>query len=135
MIFTNGCFDILHRGHIHLLTEARNLGDWLVVAINDDKSVRRLKGENRPINTLEDRTVVLNALECVDRVIPFTGEEDLLEIINEIKPDLLVKGGDYKAKEIVGSEMVKVKIIPYLDGHSTSIILQGQQDGKLYTIE
>jgi len=124
LIFTNGCFDILHRGHIHLLTEARNLGDWLVVAINNDESVKRLKGESRPINTLGDRTIILDALGCVDIVIPFTGEEDLLDIINEIKPDLLVKGGDYKADEIVGSELVDVKIIPYLNGYSTSTILQ-----------
>jgi len=120
IVFTNGCFDIIHRGHIELLKKAKEYGDILIVAINTDDSVRRLKGNNRPINTCEDRAFVLNALLFVDAVTSF--EEDTpFEILNEIKPDVLVKGGDYKIEEVVGRDIVeKVIIIPFVKGYSTS---------------
>ena len=128
IVFTNGCFDILHAGHIKLLKNAKDLGDILVVAINTDESVRRLKGKNRPINELSDRAKVLAGLEVVDYVVPFS-ELDPAKIIRQIKPDILVKGGDWKAKAIVGKEFVesyggRVVTIPYLKGYSTSRLLE-----------
>lgn len=106
VVFTNGCFDILHAGHVSYLKRARELGDLLVVGVNSDDSVRRLKGETRPINTLNDRSLLLSALEFVDYVVPF--EEDTpYELIREIVPDILVKGGDYNLEDIVGREIVE----------------------------
>ena len=127
-VFTNGCFDILHAGHVSYLKKARKLGDRLVVGINSDESVRRLKGDERPINKLEDRVAVLSALECVDEVIPF--EDDTpLELIKRVHPDILVKGDDYAVNNIVGAEFVLsyggvVKTIPLLEGRSTSGIVK-----------
>jgi len=128
IVFTNGCFDILHAGHIKLLKNAKDLGDILVVAINTDESVRKLKGKGRPINELSDRAKVLASLEVVDYVTPFS-ELDPAKIIREIKPDILVKGGDWKTKVIVGKEFVesyggRVVTIPYLKGYSTSGFLE-----------
>ena len=128
VVFTNGCFDIIHAGHIHLLASARALGDFLFVGLNDDDSVRRLKGPRRPINPLEARAAVLSAIRYVDRVVPFS-EDTPLELIKAIKPDVLVKGGDWKEDEIVGAEFVKSKggrviIVPYLEGYSTTAILR-----------
>lgn len=127
IVFTNGCFDIIHRGHIELLKKAGEYGDILIVAINTDDSVKRLKGDNRPINTCEDRAFVLNAIMFVDAVTSF--EEDTpFEILNEIKPDVLVKGGDYKPEEVVGRDIVeKVVIIPFVKGYSTSNIITSSQ--------
>ena len=102
IVFTNGCFDIIHAGHVSYMKAAKKLGDILVVGLNDDDSVRRLKGEGRPVNTLDDRMMVLLAMESVDFVIPFS-EDTPLELIKRITPDVLVKGGDYKPEEIVGS--------------------------------
>ena len=128
IVFTNGCFDILHEGHVTYLEEARKCGDKLIVAINDDESVRRLKGDLRPINSLESRTKVLMALSSVDYVVSFS-EDTPIELIKEITPDFLVKGGDYTSKEIVGSDYVqknggKVLTIDFVEGFSTSKLIE-----------
>ncbi len=127
LVMTNGCFDILHAGHVQYLQQAKQLGDYLLVAVNDDASVSRLKGNDRPVNKLEDRMLVLDALESVDWVIPFTDDtpEDL---INKVLPDILVKGGDYQVDEIAGADSVlknkgEVRILPLLEGCSTSHII------------
>lgn len=127
VVFTNGCFDVLHKGHAHLLREASTFGDMVVVALNSDNSVRRLKGDDRPINHLQDRAEMLSYFSSVDWVVSF--DEDTPEaIIQHLNPDVLVKGGDYQADEIVGSKYVlerggEVKIIPFVDGYSTSNII------------
>ncbi|MFH1312792.1 MAG: D-glycero-beta-D-manno-heptose 1-phosphate adenylyltransferase [Candidatus Eisenbacteria bacterium] len=127
-VFTNGCFDILHRGHVELLRAARNLGDQLAVGINSDDSVRRLKGEKRPIVLEDDRTAVVAALESVDFVTVF--DEDTPErVITVLLPDVLVKGGDYAIDEIVGRKQVeesggKVVRLPLHGGHSTAKLLR-----------
>lgn len=128
IVFTNGCFDILHVGHIRLLNWAKSLGDILVLGINSDQSVQKLKGLNRPINTLNDRLEVLNALKMIDLVIPFN-QETPLELIIDSKPDILVKGGDYQKNEIIGAKEVEswggiVKIFPFVEGKSTTNILK-----------
>ncbi|MBN6209040.1 D-glycero-beta-D-manno-heptose 1-phosphate adenylyltransferase [Ralstonia pickettii] len=123
IVFTNGCFDILHRGHISYLKDARKLGDVLIVGLNSDASVKRLKGENRPVNSEEDRAVVLSALEYVDYVVIFD-EDTPYELIREIGADILVKGGDYEGKNVVGSDLVKeVRLIKFLEGKSTTSII------------
>jgi D-beta-D-heptose 7-phosphate kinase/D-beta-D-heptose 1-phosphate adenosyltransferase len=131
---TNGCFDILHAGHVQYLTQARQLGDRLIVAINDDESVRRLKGNHRPINHLEKRMAVLNALSCVDWVVPFS-EETPEELICQILPDILVKGSDYQVHEIAGSDCVlahggQVLTLDYLEGCSTTDIVAALEQAK-----
>jgi len=120
IVFTNGCFDIIHVGHVKYLEEAKKLGDVLVVGINSDKSISRLKGENRPINSLKDRSYILASIKSVDYVIPF--EEDTpIELINAIVPDILVKGGDYKNKNVVGEEIAKKLIlVDFVKGKSTT---------------
>jgi len=128
IVMTNGCFDILHPGHVAYLEQARALGDRLVVAVNDDESVKRLKGHERPINNLETRLRMLSALKSVDWVVAFT-EDTPERIITQINPDILVKGGDYQINEIVGAEFVlenggEVKVLTFLDGHSTSKIIE-----------
>ena len=127
VVFTNGCFDLLHGGHVHLLTCARRQGDILVVAVNEDDSIRRLKGAGRPIFPLEERIEILSALECVDALISFS-EETPLRLIHEILPDVLVKGGDWKPEEVVGKPEVeaaggRVVIVPYRPGRSSSGII------------
>ncbi len=124
MVFTNGCFDILHVGHVRYLKEARGLGDFLVVAMNTDESVRGLKGPDRPVNKEEDRAEVLASLNCVDYVILF-GTETPLDLIEKIGPDVLVKGGDWPVEKIVGSRFVLAKggevlSLPFHSGHSTT---------------
>lgn len=124
IVFTNGVFDLLHRGHVTYLQQARKLGTLLVVALNGDDSVKRLKGPKRPLNTLSDRLVVMAALESVDYVTWFDSDTPL-ELIQLLKPDVLVKGGDYKLQEIVGYADVtnrggKVKSLSFIDGHSTT---------------
>lgn len=127
LVFTNGVFDIIHRGHIDYLNRAKALGDYLVVALNSDASVKRLKGEERPINKLEDRAFVLANLKAVDFVVSF--EEDTpFEIISAIVPDVLVKGGDWKIDQIVGRDIVeanggKVYSLPYIENYSTTSII------------
>ena len=124
IVFTNGCFDILHPGHIHILSKAKSLGDILVVGLNSDLSVKKLKGDKRPLVSEDDRSRVLLSLRFVDCVIIFN-ELTPLKVIKKIKPDFLVKGGDYNENDIVGSDFVKayggqVEIIKFLDGYSSS---------------
>ncbi len=120
IIFTNGCFDIIHRGHVTYLKNAKALGDILVVGLNSDNSVKRLKGLSRPVNNEQDRALVLEALECIDYIVIF--EEDTpLNLIKNIMPDILVKGGDYKAEDVIGREYAgKVEIIDFVEGYSTT---------------
>ncbi|MES9853738.1 MAG: bifunctional D-glycero-beta-D-manno-heptose-7-phosphate kinase/D-glycero-beta-D-manno-heptose 1-phosphate adenylyltransferase HldE [Candidatus Thiodiazotropha sp. L084R] len=132
IVMTNGCFDILHEGHVRYLQQAKQLGDRLVVAVNDDDSVRCLKGEGRPINTVEQRMAVLAGLASVDWVVPF-GEDTPESLICEIKPDLLVKGGDYKPEEIAGYDCVvknggAVQVLDFLPGVSTTRIVEAMRD-------
>lgn len=123
IVFTNGCFDILHRGHVEYLKASRQLGDRLIVGVNSDSSVRRLKGKERPFNTVDDRVAVLKALRFVDQVEVF--EEDTpLRLIEQIKPDIITKGGDYEERGVVGYGISKVVIVPFLSGYSTTGILQ-----------
>jgi D-beta-D-heptose 7-phosphate kinase/D-beta-D-heptose 1-phosphate adenosyltransferase len=131
VVMTNGCFDILHAGHIAYLEEAKNLGDKLIVAVNDDNSVKQLKGSMRPINSLNDRMMVISGLACVDWVISFS-EETPLSLIKNIKPDVLVKGGDYSIDGVVGGEEViqnggEVKVLSFKKGFSTSAIIKKLQ--------
>jgi rfaE bifunctional protein nucleotidyltransferase chain/domain len=124
IVFTNGCFDILHVGHIRLLNDAKKLGDILVVGINSDFSIKKLKGKDRPINIESDRKIILESLKAVDFVFIF--EEDTpLNLIKKIKPNILVKGGDYSESNIVGSDFVKnnggeVKTLSFHYGYSSS---------------
>jgi D-beta-D-heptose 7-phosphate kinase / D-beta-D-heptose 1-phosphate adenosyltransferase len=132
LVFTNGCFDILHRGHVEYLFAARALGDALVVGVNTDASVRRLKGEGRPVVSLEDRLFVLAGLACVDAVTPF-GEDTPRDLIAALLPDILVKGGDYEADAVVGGQEVRaaggeVRILPFVGGRSTTGIIQQLRD-------
>ena len=127
--FTNGCFDILHRGHIQYLDKARKSADFLFIGVNDDNSVKKLKGKNRPINSLKDRMNFLNRATLDDAFIIKFSESTPLRLIKRIKPDILIKGGDYKANQIVGNEFVKknngeIKIIPFLKGYSTSNLIK-----------
>lgn len=128
IVFTNGCFDIIHKGHVLYLDEARKLGDILIVGLNSDQSVKRLKGKTRPVNSEKDRAIVLNALSSVDHVSIF--EEDTpYELIKAIQPDVLVKGGDWKIEEIVGSDIVIQKggdvfSLNFYDGYSTTKIIR-----------
>lgn len=140
IIMTNGCFDILHTGHISYLQQARQLGDCLVVAVNDDQSIKRLKGDTRPLNPLADRMTALNALQCVDYVVPFV-EDTPRALIANLLPDVLVKGGDYQVSDIAGAQEVidnggDVKIIPFVPGYSTTsfiekMITQKQSAGEV----
>jgi len=124
VVFTNGCFDILHSGHVKYLQEARSYGDMLIVGLNSDASVKRLKGEGRPINSQEDRAIVLAALEAVDFVVIFD-EDTPYELIKRVKPDILVKGGDYEGKEVVGSDIAKeTRLVQFVEGKSTTKIIQ-----------
>ena len=132
IVFTNGCFDILHKGHIKTLFEAKRIGDILVVGINDDASIRRLKGFDRPIIPLDSRLAVLASLEYVDYVIPFS-EDTPLEIIKLVRPKVLFKGGDYDEDEIVGRDLILklggfVKIIDQIQGFSTTDIIHKIQN-------
>ncbi len=130
IVFTNGCFDILHFGHISYLREAKSYGDILVVGLNSNESVRRLKGDSRPINDENDRAQILRELECVDFVIIFD-EDTPLNLIAQIKPDILVKGADYKGKEVVGSEIVSdVRLVDFVEGKSTSKIIDKIKGGN-----
>ena len=123
VIFTNGCFDILHRGHITYLQEAAQLGDRLIIGLNSNDSVRRLKGETRPLVDEEDRACLLSALDCVDGVVLFD-EDTPSQLLETIRPNILVKGGDYKVEEVIGHEFVdSVQILPFKDGYSTTNVV------------
>ena len=132
VVFTNGCFDVLHKGHAHLLREAATYGDMVVLALNSDDSVRRLKGSDRPINTLQDRAEMLSYLPSIDWIVSF--DEDTPEaLIKQLNPDVLVKGGDYTPDKVIGADHVmgkggQVKIIPFVDGYSTSNIISSILD-------
>lgn len=132
IVFTNGCFDILHRGHVTYLAEARKLGDLLVVGLNSDASVKRLKGPERPINNENDRQFVLSQLRSVDHVEIFT-EDTPLNLILTVKPSVLVKGGDWKIEQIVGGKEVQswggeVFSLNFVDGYSTTNLIEKIQD-------
>jgi len=130
VVFTNGCFDILHAGHVKYLEEAKSYGDILILGLNADASVRRLKGETRPVNTQEDRAYILAALEAVDYVVIF--EEDTpYTLIEAIKPHILVKGGDYEGKEVVGQDIAdELRLVQFVDGKSTTKIIERIQNDK-----
>jgi rfaE bifunctional protein nucleotidyltransferase chain/domain len=131
IVFTNGCFDLLHIGHVRYLEEAASLGDVLIVGINTDASVQKLKGPTRPIQNENDRAEILASLKSVQHTILF-GEETPLELIQKIKPDVLVKGGDWAIPQIVGSDFVlknggKVLSLQFVDGKSTTSLIQKSQ--------
>jgi D-beta-D-heptose 7-phosphate kinase / D-beta-D-heptose 1-phosphate adenosyltransferase len=128
IIFTNGCFDIIHSGHVSYLQKAKSLGDVLVLGLNSSASIKRLKGETRPINSEEDRAIVLNELKSVDYVVVFDHDTPY-ELIKTIKPFIIAKGGDYDTNEVVGKDIVesyggRVEIIPFVDGKSTTNIIE-----------
>jgi rfaE bifunctional protein nucleotidyltransferase chain/domain len=132
IVFTNGCFDILHRGHIEYLAAAAAHGDVLVIGLNTDISVQKLKGKNRPVQDESSRSIVLASLQFVDAIVLFN-EETPYELINKIQPDVLVKGADYKPDDIVGADIVKAKggeirTIEFIEGYSTSSVLNKLQD-------
>ncbi|MFB6357189.1 MAG: D-glycero-beta-D-manno-heptose 1-phosphate adenylyltransferase [bacterium] len=137
VVFTNGCFDLIHPGHVHLLKEARSRGGYLIVGLNSDRSVKAIKSNNRPIMEETDRAYVINALESVDDVVLFD-EETPLELIQALEPDVLVKGADYEVEEIVGADVVldsggEVHRVELREGYGTSeiinVILSGEIDG------
>lgn len=134
MVFTNGCFDLLHAGHVTYLAEARSKGDFLVVAVNSDASVKRLKGPSRPLNTLKDRMTVLAALACVDYVT-FFEENTPLSLIHLLKPQVLAKGGDWPIPGIVGAQEVlnwggEVYSLPLVDGLSTTRLIEKAKEHR-----
>jgi len=135
VVFTNGCFDLLHPGHVGYLEAARSLGDALIVGVNTDASVKRLgKDPQRPINPAGDRAALVAALACVERVVVFD-EDTPLELITALQPDILVKGGDYRLEEIVGRDAVRarrgeVKVIPLVPGYSTTALLDRIRRGE-----
>lgn len=129
LIFTNGCFDILHVGHLQYLEQSKNLGDRLVVGLNSDASVRRLKGPSRPVNNQVDRKRILEALRCVDEVVVFD-EDTPYDLIVSLQPDVVTKGGDYVAEDIVGYGLAKVVVLPYVDGKSTTRILNNDDHSE-----
>lgn len=132
VVFTNGCFDILHRGHVSYLNEAKSLGDILVIGINTDKSVKRLKGEDRPVNSEVDRAFMLLNLKAVDYVFYFEENDNPYELIKKIQPDILVKGGDWPVEQIIGHDIVlsnggEVKSLRFEDGYSTTGLINKVQ--------
>lgn len=129
VVFTNGCFDILHVGHVKYLQEAKSYGDILIVGLNSDSSVRKLKGPSRPVNTEVDRAYILAALESVDYVVLFS-EETPHDLIKNIAPDILVKGGDYEGKEVVGAEFAReLRLVQFVDGKSTTATIARIHEG------
>lgn len=133
LVFTNGCFDILHRGHVEYLYNARELGDALVVGVNNDASVRRLKGTGRPVVPLQDRLFVLAGLECIDAVTAFD-QDTPRELIEALLPDILAKGGDYSPDDVVGAREVRdaggeVRILPFVRGRSTTALIRTMTHG------
>jgi len=127
VVFTNGCFDIIHRGHIEVLARTADLGDKLIIGLNSDQSIQKLKGEGRPIIDEQSRAILLAALSFVDAIVLFS-EDTPLKLINALLPDVLAKGGDYEIETIVGHEIVqknggKVKLVPFLDGFSSTTII------------
>jgi len=128
VVFTNGCFDIIHRGHIEVLAQTADLGDRLIIGLNSDSSIQKLKGEDRPIIEEQSRAILLASLEFVDAVVIFS-EDTPLKLISALLPDVLAKGGDYEIETIVGHEIVqqnggKVKLVPFVDGFSSTTIIE-----------
>lgn len=128
IVFTNGCFDILHQGHLEYLSQAADLGDILIIGLNTDNSVRKLKGKDRPINHETSRAMLLASLLFVDAVVLFD-EDTPYELIRELQPHIIVKGGDYHADEVVGADIVKINggkvvILPFVEGFSTSGLIE-----------
>jgi D-beta-D-heptose 7-phosphate kinase/D-beta-D-heptose 1-phosphate adenosyltransferase len=139
LCFTNGCFDLIHPGHVQYLAEARALGNFLVVGLNSDASVARLKGASRPLQNEAARAAILLGLRSVDAVVRFD-EDTPLELITTLQPDVLVKGGDYTPETVVGREVVEARggrlvLLPFLPGHSTSRIEQRIKSGRGVTLE
>lgn len=133
VVFTNGCFDLVHRGHVDYLSKARDLGDILIVGLNSDASVKRLKGEKRPISNQESRAAVLAAFSFVDYVVLFD-EDTPANLIHELRPDILVKGGDYNHDNVVGADFVesyggKLELIPLVPGESTTNLVRRMVNG------
>ena len=127
VVFTNGCFDIIHRGHIEVLARTADLGDKLIIGLNSDQSIQKLKGKDRPIIDEQSRAILLAALSFVDAIVLFS-EDTPLKLISTLLPDVLAKGGDYKIETIVGYEIVqqnggKVKLVPFVDGFSSTTII------------
>jgi rfaE bifunctional protein nucleotidyltransferase chain/domain len=133
IVFTNGCFDILHRGHLEYLLQAAALGHRLVIGLNSDESVSRLKGPSRPVNKIDDRAFALASLRCTDLIVPF--EEDTpLELIKFLQPNILVKGGDYTIESIVGAKETlqrggKVEVLSFKEGYSTTSLIDKMKKG------
>jgi rfaE bifunctional protein nucleotidyltransferase chain/domain len=133
IVFTNGCFDILHRGHLEYLLQAAALGHRLVIGLNSDESVSRLKGPSRPVNKIDDRAFALASLRCTDLIVPF--EEDTpLELIEFLQPNILVKGGDYTIESIVGAKETlqrggKVEVLSFKEGYSTTSLIDKMKKG------
>ena len=128
VVFTNGCFDIIHKGHIEVLARSADLGDKLIIGLNSDQSIQKLKGEDRPIIDEQARAILLASLEFVDAVVIFS-EDTPLKLISALLPDVLAKGGDYEIETIVGHEIVqqnggKVKLVPFVDGFSSTTIIE-----------
>lgn len=128
IVFTNGCFDIIHRGHLELMSYCKSIGSRVIVGINSDDSIRKLKGESRPINNCNDRKFMLESLKYVDEVIVFN-ENTPLNLIKKIKPDIIVKGGDYSPEDVVGNDIAEVRIFKYVKGYSTTKIIQDIASG------
>ena len=121
-MFTNGCFDIVHRGHVELLKYCREIGSRVIVGLNSDDSVKKLKGDQRPYFNQQDRKILLENLSCVDEVYIFN-EETPYDLISKLKPDIIVKGGDYMPSKVVGSDICEVRIFNFINGYSTTNIL------------
>ncbi len=131
IVFTNGCFDMLHAGHISYLQESKKHGDYLILGLNSDASVRKLKGQDRPVHSWHDRAIVLAALRCVDVIIKFD-EDTPLKLIKRIKPDVITKGGDYHEDQMIGKTFVEsyggqALILSYYQGHSSSALIKRSQ--------
>ena len=124
-VWTNGCFDILHRGHIEMFEYAKSLGDVLIVGIDSDERVKKDKGEGRPINNLDDRAIVLQSIKYIDRVMEFDSTNELRNLIKDIRPDIMVIGSDWKGKKVVGEEYAgKVDFFDRIEGYSTTDIIE-----------
>jgi len=127
VVFTNGCFDILHRGHFELLKYCRSLGVTVIVGLNNDKSVKELKGETRPFFSEQDRKFALECCKYVDYVILFE-EKTPYNLIKKLAPDIIVKGGDYKIEDVVGNDLAEVKIFNFIEGFSTTKVLEEKKN-------
>ena len=123
-VWTNGCFDILHRGHVELFEYAKSLGDELIVGIDSDEKVKKDKGEDRPINSLDDRAIILQSIKYIDRVIEFDSTDELRNLIKDIKPDIMVIGSDWRGKDVIGQEFTdKLVFFDRIKGYSTTDII------------